>query len=296
MIHPNTNRKVSGKNEKETSIEAKKIVLACHYPYFINPLFLPFKTCIKKGFLIATEVNKNKRFNAISEQDNTKSIRYYSDNKDYLIYCSEVNKLYKNIDNEKKYNNIIWDVKANFSESIKYKWFNVDIVTSDSLPIIGYVNKNNKNILIGTGYNLWGMTNGSIAGKILSDLILSKKNQYEKLFEPNRDFIISKLPFLIKNNTINGFNYFYFKLFKKHTFYKTAQIITKDGIDYGIYTDSSSKKHIVYNKCPHMKCSLIFNEVDKTWDCPCHSSRFDIDGKVVKGPSIYSISIDKKKI
>ena len=54
--------------------------------------------------------------------------------------------------------------------------------------------------------------------------------------------------------------------------------------------DDNGLKHTVYNLCPHMKCSLTFNEVEKTWDCPCHGSRFDIDGKCTLGPSNYDIS------
>ena len=56
------------------------------------------------------------------------------------------------------------------------------------------------------------------------------------------------------------------------------------------YIDENKKEHIVYNTCPHLKCSLIFNEVEKTWDCPCHASRFDIDGKCLEGPSNYDIT------
>ena len=66
--------------------------------------------------------------------------------------------------------------------------------------------------------------------------------------------------------------------------------MNKDGKNIAIYKDTNGKNHIVYNKCPHFGCSLIFNETEKTWDCPCHSSRFDIDGKCIKGPSNYDIS------
>ena len=68
-----------------------------------------------------------------------------------------------------------------------------------------------------------------------------------------------------------------------------------DGKLCGIYTDKDKKRHIVSNICPHMKCNLIFNYKDKTWDCPCHGSRFDIDGNVVFGPAVYDIKIDKKE-
>ena len=64
---------------------------------------------------------------------------------------------------------------------------------------------------------------------------------------------------------------------------------------YPLYITKEGKEYKVYNKCPHLGCSLNFNEVEKTWDCPCHSSRFDIDGKCLKGPSNYDISYNQNK-
>lgn len=276
-------------------IKTKKIVFACHYPFFINPYFFPFKTSLKKGYLTASIIDKNKRFNAIDDYDTTNSIRYYSDIKDYIIYAGEIRNIGSNIDNEKNYDNINWKTKTILSENIKYNWFNYDIVTSDHLPIIGFLEQDNNDLLIGTGYNLWGMTNGTIAGKIISDLLLKKENKYSNLFDPNRDFNINKLENICKYNLENGFNFINSKLSKEKPFYKCVKIKKLNGTTYGIYKDKNNKEHIVYNKCPHMKCSLIFNEIDKTWDCPCHGSRFDINGKVIKGPSTYSISVDKNK-
>ncbi|MBQ8892077.1 MAG: Rieske 2Fe-2S domain-containing protein [Bacilli bacterium] len=56
-----------------------------------------------------------------------------------------------------------------------------------------------------------------------------------------------------------------------------------------LYMDDGGCVHTVKRICPHMKCKLIFNEKELTWDCPCHGSRFTIDGKVINGPSIYDI-------
>ena len=276
-------------------IKAKKVVLACHYPFFLKPYFFPFRTSLKKGYLCASLIDKNKRFNAISEDDNVHSIRYNSDYRDYIIYAGEERNIGSNIDNEEKYENLFWQVKTNLSDKIKYYWFNYDIVTNDSLPIIGYLKKDDKNLLIGTGYNLWGMTNGTIAGKIISDLIQNKNNKYEELFDPNRIFNVNKLVNYFSYNLITGYHYILSKVNKNPKFYKNVEIREENGKTYGVYVDNDGKEHIVSNICPHMKCNLIFNTVDKTWDCPCHGSRFDIKGKVIKGPSTYDISIDKIK-
>ena len=63
-----------------------------------------------------------------------------------------------------------------------------------------------------------------------------------------------------------------------------------DGKKCGVYIDDKGERHVVSNICPHMKCNLVFNYIDKTWDCPCHASRFDLDGKCISGPSNQNIS------
>jgi len=276
-------------------IKAKKIVIACHYPFFITPYFFSFKTTLKKGYLCASLNAKNKRFNALSEDDRVHSIRYHSDSSDYIIYAGEERSLGNNMDNEKNYENLFWQMQTHLNDKIKYYWFNYDIETNDYLPIIGYLQKDNKDLLIGTGYNLWGMTNGTIAGKILSDIILEQDNKYIDLFDPNRLFNINKLSNYLSYNFMNGYHYVLSKVNKKPKFYKNVEIREENGNTYGVYIDDDGKEYVVSNICPHMKCSLVFNTVDKTWDCPCHGSRFDIKGKVIKGPSTYSISVEKDK-
>ena len=71
--------------------------------------------------------------------------------------------------------------------------------------------------------------------------------------------------------------------------YKAFKVKVRRGF-FWYYLDENKKEHIVYNLCPHLKCGLIFNAIEHTWDCPCHGSRFDIDGKSIEGPSNYDIS------
>lgn len=276
---------------KQYSIRAKKIVFTCHYPFFIFPLLLPFKTYLEKSFIASGLTDKNKMFNAISI-DGKHSLRYYSDAKDYILYVGLPNTLKANIDNQKRYDELLWHVKSKFTKDIKYFWFNYDIITSDGLPIIGYCEKNNPNLLIGTGFNTWGMTNGTIAGKILSDLIQKKDNKYSYLFDPLRCTTPTKIANTIGYSLENGISFISGKFKNNYNFYpKNVKVELRNGKKCGIYIDENNKEHIVSNICPHLKCNLIFNTIDKTWDCPCHGSRFDIDGKSIKGPSTYNICI-----
>ena len=275
---------------KNGIITSKKVILACHYPFFLFPYLFPMRTNLEKSFLVASEIDSVKSFSAINIDKEVLSIRYHKDKKNYLITVSESNSLDKNIDNLKKRDNAIWNMRRRFSPNIKYCWSNYDIMTWDYMPLVGEIDKN---LYIATGFNTWGMTNGILSGKIISDLILEKNNPYTTLFDPNRD--IKNIPRIINFNIKNASSFIGTKLNKDKKFYRNnVKIVKENGTWYGIYIDENKKEHKVLNICPHMKCNLSFNYQTKTWDCPCHGSSFDIDGNVIYGPSTYNIKITKK--
>ena len=164
-------------------------------------------------------------------------------------------------------------------------WSNTDIMTNDGFPYIGLIDDN---LLIGTGYNTWGMTNGILAGKILADIILGNDNEYIELFNPKR-INIASIGGAVMDSGYNVSGYINGILTDSD--YIRYEMV--DGKEIAIYSDSEGE-HKVLTKCPHMGCRLIFNEVEKTWDCPCHASRFDIDGKCISGPSNRDIGVNKE--
>lgn len=271
-------------------IKTKKVVVACHYPFFLLPYFMPIKTYLEKSYISASKVEENGKKTYITTTNPTKSIRYYENEKTYFIYLSNSHKICNDLNEEENFDHLLEETKI-LDLKPNYMWSNIDLMTYDKLPFIG---KLEDNLYIGTGYNTWGMTNGTIAGYILSDLILNKDNPYIELFNPKRKSFMNKL----KNYPINLFSnmkgFIPNKIVKDKDWYsKNLEFKTIDGKSVAIYKDGK-KEHIVYTKCPHMGCTLIFNEVEKTWDCPCHASRFDINGKCIKGPSLYDISYKKK--
>ena len=160
-------------------------------------------------------------------------------------------------------------------------------MTYDNLPFIGKIDNN---LYILTGFNKWGNTNGVIGGKLISDTILNINNKYKNIFNPKRGISIDKIKNLIVFNTTVISRYIINKINPRMNYYKdNIKIKYIDGKRCGIYTDENGTEHIVSNICPHMKCNLVFNYLDKTWDCPCHASRFDIDGNVIYGPAVFDI-------
>lgn len=269
------------------SFKCKYIIVACHYPFFIFPFVMPIKTYIQREYVNASSY-RSYNFMANGIDSNLHSIRFY---KNYIIYGSNKHRLTNKIEYQKNYKKSISDFRRLFSKEPEYTWMNQDIVSNDYLPFIGRIN-NTDNTFIATAYSAWGITNGTLAGKIISDIILNKKNEYISLFKPTR---VNKTGII--NSSIDLVNYF--KVYiqttvkKNPIFYNNSVYKIKiNGIYYGVYYDFYGKKHIVKGKCPHMKCNLIFNNEEKTWDCPCHGSRFDIDGNVIEGPANYSIKVE----
>ncbi|MCI8777529.1 MAG: FAD-dependent oxidoreductase [Bacilli bacterium] len=269
-------------------ITANKVIIATHYPFFVMPGLIPFKTHLEKEYVLASKIDKIKKYNAITNNNPITSIRYHQDKENYIIFASIESKLSKNLNNEANFKNLIKKFESKFSNKITNLWFTYDLITNDKLPIIG---KLKENLYIATGFNKWGMTNGTLAGKILSDLITNENNQYINLFDPEREITMEQ----IKNFFVDGFTTISSmvdsKINKNKDFYENVRFKKINNMECAIYIDENKREHIVKNKCPHMGCSLIFNNEEKTWDCPCHGSRYDIDGNVIKGPSNKNIKL-----
>lgn len=258
---------------KQHRVYAKKVVVASHYPFFLIPFWMPFKSYLEKSYIMVYHQNDDQTWNAICLDQPIVSHRFH---KNYAFFLSHVHKI--------KDRDAYDDLKKE-KQKIEYIWSNKDLMTYDGLPFIGSLNDDNT-LFLGTGYNTWGMTNGSLAGKILADLIIQQKNQYQSLFHPKRYMTLmhTKEVGSIMVDNVSAY------ISSKMNHSSSVRYEKRDGRKVAIYVDENKKEHIVYPTCPHLYCSLMFNEMEKTWDCPCHGSRFDIDGHVIEGPSQYDIS------
>ena len=228
-------------------IKTKYVVLASHYPYFLFPYLFPLKASLEKSYLTSFKYQCPKT-SLISYSKPFISIRTYQDN---LIYLSNSHSINSNTCDKKHFNELLKKVEG-LSNQVDYLWSNSDIITSDGLPLIGEISDN---MIIATGYNTWGLANGVLAGKLIKNIIFKKNSRYLTLFDPRRDNL---------QKTIGNFTNSY----KSISGYITGIINSKNKIN-----------------CPHMGCRLIYNEVENTYDCPCHGSRFTKDGKVIISPS-----------
>ncbi|WP_217591640.1 FAD-dependent oxidoreductase [Cohnella sp. GbtcB17] len=175
-------------------------------------------------------------------------------------------------------------------EEIRYRWSTHDLVTLDKMPYIGLAREGTPNLLVATGYRKWGMTTSAVAGRLLSDLLIGRDNPYAELFGPSRFQADPDIGTLAKETADVAYHFVKGKLewLKKdpeELGLDEGAAVRIHGRRCGAYRDHEGKLHVVDTTCTHMGCETEWNAGDRTWDCPCHGSRFTFDGEVMHGPA-----------
>ncbi|GAA4836188.1 FAD-dependent oxidoreductase [Paenibacillus vulneris] len=173
---------------------------------------------------------------------------------------------------------------------ILYRWSAQDIYTLDKMPYIGLQWPDVPNHLIATGFRKWGMTN-SIASAILNTkLIAGEKSPYEEVFTPRRFHADPSLKTFISQNANVAVNLAAGKLelVRRHPEELEpgeGSVVQVNGKRAGAYREANGKLYIVDTTCKHMGCEVEWNDAERTWDCPCHGSRYSFRGDVIEGPA-----------
>lgn len=221
-------------------------------------------------------------------------------NENYLMVLGEAYKVGHENNTEEKFKKIEEYLRANFEvESIDFTWAAQNYKPADVLPFIGISPMQNK-IFIATGFAADGLTYGTLSGMIISDLIVGKENTWAKVYSPTRFTPKASVPKFIKENVDVAY-----QLIKDYLFYGDADEVKEIKVGQGktitlnnerlaAYRDEQGVVHLVSGICPHMGCVVHWNNGEKSWDCPCHGSRFGIDGEILEGPAYHGLAKPKK--
>jgi glycine/D-amino acid oxidase-like deaminating enzyme/nitrite reductase/ring-hydroxylating ferredoxin subunit len=176
-------------------------------------------------------------------------------------------------------------------ESVEYRWSTQDYTSVDKIPYIGRLGPFERNVRVATGFRGWGMTNGTAAGMILTDDILGRSNLTLDTFDPLRATVRASASDF-KEENIDVAKHFVGDWAKGLLSSELgdldrdeATVCRQDGNVLGVYRDESGELHAVDAVCPHLGCLVQWNDGERTWDCPCHGSRFKIGGRVINGPA-----------
>lgn len=271
-------------------INFNQLVMATQVPLINEKHFYYTKMAPYQSYLAVLKPGKRESLMTISIENLTRTSRSLSHQQnDYLISGGFEHKAGQDIERSFK------EFERYLNESypqheIISKWSSQDLKTFDHLPLIGRIG-DEPHLYFATGFNKWGNTLGTVAAKILCSYLLEQESVMQDMFYPHRLSLILNKEFIKENGNV-AINWFKNKQNKeefKIPAQKEAEMIVIDTHPYGIYRDEKDHLHIVDIICPHLGCTLIFNDQEKSWDCPCHGSRFDIDGQIIKGPAICGL-------
>jgi len=174
-------------------------------------------------------------------------------------------------------------------ESIEYRWSGEVLEPIDGLAFIGRNPLDEANVFIATGDSGNGMTHGTIAGILITDLILERENEWTELYEPSRK-TLRALPEFVSENLNVAIEYT--GLVTPGEVDSVAEIkpgkgsVIRRGLTkVAVYKDEAGAVHERSAICRHLGCVVGWNTLESTWDCPCHGSRYDAYGRVSQGPA-----------
>lgn len=250
-------------------VTAENIIFATHYPLANVPGFYFIRQHQERSYVLALEGNKVPQ---------KLSGMYYGIDKDGLSFRSADGRLLLGGGSHRTGKKVKNCEKAGYSYLRKQAeqyypdaeetafWAAQDCIPHDRIPFIGRYSVFRPYWYVATGFKKWGMTSSMIGAMIISDMICGRNNPYEKTFSPQR----LMLRMGIKNFCVD-----------------VGESVA--GLVKGFFGNKQER-------CSHMGCHLEWNEEEKTWDCPCHGSRFEKNGELIDNPAKYSKCDEKKQL
>lgn len=276
---------------------AKDLIVATHIPFLFEGQFWG-KASPQREYGIAAKIGETAASEgiSISAESPTRSVRTADgDGRTMLIVVGENHKPGEDADTERHYRNLEgWATERFGVTDFRNRWSAQDYSSVDGRPYVGRVGAGSKHVHVATAFRSWGMTNGTAAAMLLSDLIAGKGNRWAGLYDPTRT-----APFAAGQLYREGLEE------AKHFFVDRAtgseaieiadvavgegKIVGRPGDQSAACRDPECHVHAVSARCTHLGCIVAWNPAEKSWDCPCHGSRFSFDGKVLHGPAVRDL-------
>jgi glycine/D-amino acid oxidase-like deaminating enzyme/nitrite reductase/ring-hydroxylating ferredoxin subunit len=275
---------------------AKEVVLATHFPFYDKGLFFS-RLFPHHSYAIGVRV----------KGDVPDGMHYTEDGKHYairnqpgkagpmLVISGGYHKTGQGGDTMAHYEYLVRHTRERFDvESIDYYWSTEDYDSADMLPFIG-LSPRSQHIYLATGFAGWGMTNGTLSAMLISDLILGRENHWASIFSPSRiDPVASGKEFVTEN--LNVAKQYATGLLTPPSARDLAELAGGEGKklvinkkEVAAYKDEQGTVYSVSPICTHLACTVNWNNAEKTWDCPCHGSRYNYDGTVIHGPALRDL-------
>ncbi|HEY3493238.1 MAG TPA: FAD-dependent oxidoreductase [Polyangiaceae bacterium] len=212
-----------------------------------------------------------------------------------LIVGGEDHKIGQQLDTRLAFERLAGYASRFSAEGIGTRWSADVIEPADGLPLIG-ADAGSERVFVASGFSGDGLVLGTLAGMILSELCLKKSNPYAGLYSPGRTKPLSRLgsylaenvefPLHLLSDRLRGTESPDLRTLRPGE----GRIVRHEGQRVAVARDARGKLHAVSAVCSHLGCQVSFNSAEESWDCPCHGSRFDLEGTVLNGPATRALT------
>ncbi|MFD3869274.1 FAD-dependent oxidoreductase [Streptomyces sp. NPDC058623] len=282
------------------TVLAHHVVVATHHPVFDHAL-LATRLTQHRDLVIAgpmpADLDPDGMY--ITQESGKRSVRTapLADGQRLLIVTGEAFAPGTGDDTRVRYARLeAWARERFPGVSITQRWAAQDNSSTDALPLIGGLPTAGDNVYVATGFAGWGMTGGVMAGQLIASLVTGVRRPWTELYDPHRfGPAVRSAPAFLKAQWDTG------KHFVKDRLDTLGDgtngpvgglrpgegtVVRAGGKPCAVHRDDNGELHAVSAVCTHMGCLVAFNNAERTWECPCHGSRFGIDGTVLQGPAL----------
>ena len=279
------------------SVRADRVVVATHYPFLDRSLAFA-RVHPERSYAIVCRIDGTPPEGMfLSAGSPTRSVRGVpAGDEELLLIGGEGHRTGQGGDTEERYDRLEAFVREHWEvRSVEYRWSAQDNTTLDGLPYIGALTPFSGRVLMATGFAKWGMTGGTAAAAILADELLGRENPWASLFDPNRLTLRRSAYRLLRENADAGIRFVGDRLTKPgrrpidELEPGEGDIVRHDGEKVAAFRDEQGRLTAVSATCTHLGCQVNWNRAERSWDCPCHGSRFAPDGQVLQGPAVHRL-------
>jgi glycine/D-amino acid oxidase-like deaminating enzyme/nitrite reductase/ring-hydroxylating ferredoxin subunit len=281
------------RTEGGAEVTAGAVVIATHYPTLDRGLFFA-RLAAERSYAIAVRARgRTPDGMFLSTESPPHSVRAAPyDGGELLIVGGESHKTGTS-DPVERYAALETWARGRFDvESVEYRWSAQDAMPADGIPYVGKLSPVARSVWTASGFKKWGLTNGAAAAIMLADAILGRENPWAATFDSNRFKPVAAAPALVREGVSVGAHFFGDRLAPPDVRSLDelgpgeGGIVKVDGDKVAAFRDDDGVVHAVSPICTHLYCQVAFNAAERSWDCPCHGSRFATDGTPIQGPAV----------
>ncbi|MDQ1712003.1 MAG: hypothetical protein QOE45_1453 [Frankiaceae bacterium] len=281
-------------------VRARDVVVATHIPFLDRGMFFA-RQFPKRDYVVAARIDPTHAPDGmfLSTETPTHSVRVTEDGDALLLIVGgEGHTTGRADDTEDRYRRLeAWTTERFGVTDFTHRWSTQDYTSTDRVPFVGRFHPGAKRLWVATAFGAWGMTNGTMSGLLLADLVTGVENPWAGVYDPGRiGPVTTKAKEFVKENVavakelVTGY-------------LSPGDVASVDDLAPGeaavvrtglsktaAYRDDDGVLHAVSARCTHLGCVVGWNAAERSWDCPCHGSRFGVDGAVLQGPAVEPLA------